>query len=73
MKAERSILVAALLILGVAARDVPANVRSFYNSTKTGRCTGSDKLQGGFFDEEGGSTGRQTHEFPYRDPDRKAF
>ncbi|KAL8718819.1 MAG: hypothetical protein Q9225_004103 [Loekoesia sp. 1 TL-2023] len=53
MKATLTLLV-LLAARGISAVSVPTNVRNFYNRVKTGTCTGSDKLKGGFYDEDGG-------------------
>ncbi|KAI4136485.1 MAG: hypothetical protein L6R39_007764, partial [Caloplaca ligustica] len=40
---------------GIAGLSVPTNVRSFYNRVKPSTCTGTEKLKGGFYDQDGGS------------------
>lgn len=58
-------LLAVLVVQTVSARDIPANVQSFYKRAKSGRCEGTDKLKGGFFDQDGdGAKGRTLH--PYQ-------
>lgn len=38
------------------ARDVPRSLKAFYDSAKNGgSCSGSDLLQGGFYDQDDGS------------------
>lgn len=55
-----------ILIPGILSRQVPPNLRAFYDSVKSGRCNGSNLLQGGFQDEEDGPKGIYTsvHLFP---------
>ena len=38
----------ALLTINALGRDVPANLRNFYDTVKPGKCSGSDLLKGGF-------------------------
>lgn len=52
MKTSFALLAMALAAQDISARSVPSNVRAFYDRVKSGRCTGSDKLQGGFHDTE---------------------
>ena len=47
------VILATFLAQQTVARDVPPNVRSFYNRVKGGRCEAPDKLQGGFYDHDG--------------------
>ena len=42
------------LLVAVQCRDIPSNVQAFYDSVKSGRCEGKDKLQGGFHDTDDG-------------------
>lgn len=52
-------LAAASLVLATqaVARDIPANVKQFYDSVKNaGTCSGNDLLQGGFHDTDEGPT-----------------
>ena len=55
-------ILSPILILtpGILSRQLPPNLRAFYDSVKSGRCSGSNLLQGGFQDEEDGPKG--THE-----------
>ncbi|KAL8725037.1 MAG: hypothetical protein Q9166_007612 [cf. Caloplaca sp. 2 TL-2023] len=39
----------------ISALSVPTNVRNFYNRVKSSTCTGTEKLKGGFYDQEDGS------------------
>lgn len=56
MKASLSLPILSLLATGVVARDVPANVKSLYNSIRAkGQC--STVLKGGFYSSEGDSKG----------------
>ncbi|KAI4167788.1 MAG: hypothetical protein LQ343_006920 [Gyalolechia ehrenbergii] len=48
------ILLIILAAQSVSAVAVPANVRNFYNRVKTSTCTGTDKLRGGFYDQDDG-------------------
>jgi hypothetical protein len=48
-------LAAAMLISSALARDVPGNVRSFYNRVLNGKCSGGHALQDGFYDKDDGS------------------
>lgn len=41
-------LFGGVLVRAVLARDIPENVRAFYDRVKAGNC--SDELAGGFFD-----------------------
>lgn len=51
-----TIALAALVgVQGISGLSVPSNVRSFYNRVKPTTCTGTEKLKGGFYDQEGGS------------------
>ena len=45
------LLAFALLVSGVFARDVPDNVRSFYNRIKNGKCTDGVVLKDGFYSQ----------------------
>ena len=55
-----------ILIPGILSRQVPPNLRTFYNNVKSGRCSSSNLLQGGFQDEEDGPKG--THESVHQCP-----
>ena len=52
MRNSLALIAAALAVQGISARSVPSNVRSFYDRVKSGSCTGSDKLKGGFHDTD---------------------
>ena len=43
----------------VLARDVPANVQSFINRVKSGKCTGGKILKDGFYSEYPGQKSTQ--------------
>jgi hypothetical protein len=45
----------AALTVGVFGRDVPGNVRSFYDRIKDGKCNGGTVLQDGFYSSDDGS------------------
>lgn len=45
------ILAVTLFVYGVLARDVPDNVRSFYNRIKSGKCTDGVVLKDGFYSQ----------------------
>ncbi|KAL8849082.1 MAG: hypothetical protein Q9221_005926 [Calogaya cf. arnoldii] len=48
------IAIAALIgAQGTSAISVPSNVRNFYNRVRPATCTGTEKLKGGFYDQEG--------------------
>ncbi|KAL9613192.1 MAG: hypothetical protein Q9167_002269 [Letrouitia subvulpina] len=46
-------LLAILAARIVSAIKIPDNVQKFYDRAKSGRCEGTDKLKGGFFDQDG--------------------
>lgn len=58
MKTSLTYLALALAAQGIVARDVPSNVRSFYNRVKSGGCTGSDLLKSGFHDTDDSSASK---------------
>ncbi|KAL8656627.1 MAG: hypothetical protein Q9226_002609 [Calogaya cf. arnoldii] len=53
MKPTITLLAILAATQGITALKVPQNVRDFYKRVKVGRCEGSDKLKGGFFDTNG--------------------
>ena len=58
MKSLLYSLPALSLLLGAGAYSIPANVQRFYDEAKGGRCTGKDKIAGGFQDTDDGPTCR---------------
>ena len=58
MRLSVTLVTAVLAAQGITARNVPSNVRAFYDRVKPGRCTGSDKLQGGFHNTDDSSAGK---------------
>ncbi|KAI4257349.1 MAG: hypothetical protein L6R42_005739 [Xanthoria sp. 1 TBL-2021] len=53
MKPTTTLLAILAATQSITALKVPQNVRDFYKRVKVGRCEGSDKLKGGFFDKDG--------------------
>jgi hypothetical protein len=45
----------AALAIGAFGRDVPGNVRSFYDRIKNGKCNGGTVLQDDFYSSDDGS------------------
>lgn len=53
MKPTITLLAILAATQSITALKVPQNVRDFYKRVKVGRCEGSDRLKGGFFDKDG--------------------
>ncbi|CZT20497.1 related to chitosanase precursor [Ramularia collo-cygni] len=54
MKATTASLAIAMMATGALSRDVPQNIRNFYNKIHSGKCTGGHVLQDGFYSQDGG-------------------
>lgn len=53
---KATIAIATLMgVQSISALSVPTNVRNFYNRVKPSTCTGTEKLKGGFLDQDDGS------------------
>lgn len=53
-------ILVGLLAGSTVARDVPANVRAFYNRIKNGKCTGGNVLKEPFYSQYPGSKSTST-------------
>ncbi|KAK3648346.1 hypothetical protein LTR56_007463 [Elasticomyces elasticus] len=49
-----TVVAACILLSNALARDVPLNVRAFYNRIQTAQCTGPDLLKSGFYSQDDG-------------------
>lgn len=54
MKTTTVPLALAMMATSALSRDVPQNVRNFYNKISSGQCTGGQVLQDGFYSQDGG-------------------
>lgn len=61
MKVTAVSIAMAMMATGALSRDVPDNVRDFYNKIKSGKCTGGKILKDGFYSQDGGPKSTQYH------------